>query len=1474
MSANPLPSDSSSLLVPLNLDAWVVDSSTQEGLAWYYANYANLANFESPMPEAFDVSDASQPPIGVHLHWALPDALTHARQSGTKPALDSFPLVPNRWLIARFNSSLQAPWQCTLWVVQSDYLGSAIGTTSADLNGSGISSITLAAGASQAIGAGVALQVVSSGTSVIVTTAAPVAAGSTQISIQTADFASDLPTGSTVSLVATSAFLDPFDPSYMTVTPEQSTSFTVNAASIGTNYTIEQWNAIGDPGTGQFFLQAVGPANVSFAAYVPSVQDVFSFVDTTVPASPGLYYFTYLVTGWYSDPQSADPLRGVNAFDPAHWASEQDWQSQTPAQRFEKILHALKWSINGAPPAIPPSTSLYHSLAVDVQWPYTTLGNSSIEQTAVRVAVGNTSIDALAALIQAEAQSQSKSDPTDANAWLAAGQTLAQLVQAAMYDLLDDYGKPGGSVMVEQQIEQAWFGSDPGGTRWEVVSAPTQAAGAQVQPPNLTTAQTQAVGQNLAALNQGQTKLDADLRQLQWLQANLYMMWWRIGRANSFPWGETPTTTPAWNVLQPFMETTIYPALFSQVWDQFCTVSQEANALPNPTDITAANIWANQNWTFPGNGSGTLHLSDLGLQLKPNAGPRFWHPNDPVLLIAGVQRAQKHGEDGRYNADGTLSCRLPNQVITGIQISGQPAINQQTLTQTLTNAGINLNPCLSYASVPAIPSLLAEAFLADPLNAAPAIATAANIPEGPIQQTITNLVWNLSAPSSACIAAAGSADSNGPSGSYQFYVTYADSGGAAESNPGPASAAVSLTAQDVILTSIPVSTDARVGKRNIYATGGTLSQGYLVGTIDDNTTTLAVFNSTDLAANSGAVLLAAWNDKSATQSGVVMSTATWSGTPPVPFAIEMWEQAWSPLFLEWELQYFPTGDGEFSLSDWQFDGTQYIWAGTGFYQKYLASYKGRTLLTPQAPLLFKDKIAALLKHNANVDSQQLESLISTVSNWDLLSQSLSGLTDQLITLDSQETFPPPQATSASVTCPSAPGAVQPQLAELIGGQYHYIPVLESTGDNFYPIRGGFVQFQQIQVVDAFGQTYSVSSSNSGQGFQPILGQGLMPTITPSGFPDGMVQLPPRLVQSSRLDMQWLANDGSGQDITVSSNANAICGWLLPNHLDGGIAVYDSSGVLLGELWPLPLPYNWRPRPGDPGSNPPPLTPADIPNAVLQQVVTSLAAQTADVFNDFLNTVDETLWMIDPLGGRKDQFLSVLIGRPLAVVQMQLALNLNGSPWFNQTWNDMLATNPQTQQYQWAQDSGDLEQVSFPVRLGSLDLRDDGLIGYYLSDGTSPYSKFYSVNFPEHISSGDTYIQQIFATPNGSPQYSGNVFLTPQTNTVTLTMILDPRGSVHAYTGLLPVTTAALPGHAVEEFIKTLKVTFQTGPIIADPGTLRIPQPAEQHGAWNWIQLVASAWEQDTIIDADDQARLPDGNLQLREGWLQLTGVQD
>jgi hypothetical protein len=1350
-----IPNDSNSLLVPVQLDAWVVDPSMQQKMAWYYSQYSKLSVFKSPMPDAYDVSDVSKPAAGIHLHWSLPDALTHGKKNGDDPnAKFKFPLVPNRWMVVRLDAN-SAQWKAKVWVVKSDSLGLTIGTLAKTIaSGTTITALPLTNGATRNVPKGTVLKMTDikdALNSIKVTVASDVKAGDKTININSFKLTSAFNANSNISTVASSSFLDPNSTTYMKV-PDPTlpnsntidvspTDVTVQNASIGNSYSIDAWEATPDNGGGSF-LTAVGAGNVAFAAYVPGVRDVFAFTDTDPNLTPTTQAsYTYLVTGWYASPGDADPMRGVNTFMSEVWSTQAQWQAQNAKARFDTLLGYYKWTVGGNDGATPqtPATSLYHGLIANVQWPFRKQGPDGFEPKDLRVAIASTSTDALAAMFRFEGQKQGTP----------AGDTLAQLMQAAMYDMLNEYTKPGSSAMIRQKIHEASFGSKPGGISWEVISNIPESSGQDAGTPALTPAQKAALTNQLAALNASQHQLNEATLKLESMQAELYAAWLKMGIGKAPEMNKIknrPDTDPDWSDLVTLMGNTIYPTLFQDTWTQYCAVATLKAKLPDSTNEAGMITWADANWSFTGTGTTTLKLSQLFLKLKANTNQRFWHPNDPVMMISGANRSQKHGGDGRYNSDGKLPCRLPGQTITGVTIPGTGAINVQTI-----GGKVNLAPYGPYNSIPAIPSLIKEAFFVDPANAK-LMAGAVGGNAGAIATAITNLLQGT----------------------------------------GP---------------------------------------------------------------------------------------ALWVGPAPVPFSIQFWQQAWIPLYLEWQVNYYSTstvdddGNRTFNTEDWTFDGEKYNWTPQGkFDSTNYKTFKGRTILTSQSPLLFKDKIASFLSSHAGVDSQQLENLIGTVSNWDILSQSLSGFTDQLITMISQETFPPP-VDNMQVTCPPG-GTPVPTPSALIGDQYQSMPMLTTTDrTTFYPFRGGFISFGDCRIVDAYGQTLQLNKSTGTQGFVPIIGQGLMPTTPIKGFA-GMIQLAPRVIQGAKLDMRILSNDGSGGDILTSTNPNPVCGWLLPNHLNSGIAVYDGDGVALGELLPLQAPFNWRPRPGTPGTNPPPAQPANIPNQTLRAVVSTMAAQNNQVFTDMLKVIDETLWMVDPMGGRRDQMLSVLLGRPLALVQVDVSLDLHGNAVYSQYWNKMAVEDETAPTgFRWTKDTGGITDISLPVRLGSLDLPHDGLIGYFLGDTANNFKNFYSVHYGSDILSSDTFIKQILDPAAGT--YNGDLKLAIGGPAVRVTMLIDPRGQLHAYSGVLPVTSVALPGNLVEDFIRKLKVTFQTGPVVADPGTLRMPQPAENNALWMWIQSTGAGtnWTEEAIVDADDKARMPEGPLQLKEGWLQLSGLE-
>lgn len=119
------------LFVPMHLDTLTLrekcrlaGATTDFSLMPYFngtrninANIANIS--ENILTDPFDTFHELG--SGVHLHWALPDALTHGHVNVEASGIETirYPRVPNRWLVVRGDGN---PSNDKCWVVESDYL--------------------------------------------------------------------------------------------------------------------------------------------------------------------------------------------------------------------------------------------------------------------------------------------------------------------------------------------------------------------------------------------------------------------------------------------------------------------------------------------------------------------------------------------------------------------------------------------------------------------------------------------------------------------------------------------------------------------------------------------------------------------------------------------------------------------------------------------------------------------------------------------------------------------------------------------------------------------------------------------------------------------------------------------------------------------------------------------------------------------------------------------------------------------------------------------------------------------------------------------------------------------------------------------------------------------------------------------------------------------------------------------------------
>lgn len=647
--------------------------------------------------------------------------------------------------------------------------------------------------------------------------------------------------------------------------------------------------------------------------------------------------------------------------------------------------------------------------------------------------------------------------------------------------------------------------------------------------------------------------------------------------------------------------------------------------------------------------------------------------------------------------------------------------------------------------------------------------------------------------------------------------------------------------------------------------------------------------------------------------------------PPPPEAMQPWQQPWFPLLLDWRVTLLaapacePQGGAggvrayAFDQSQWSFDGTDWSWAGSNSPQAfdYTASgnvqLSGRTFITPQLPNTLAAQIAQYTTQHGTRDpdlaalleelADDLGAKLAAVGEQDFLSQRLSGLRSLLAQRDPATTASPPVGSRVAAALGDHRHAGTPSPRN----RYSTSPVLD-----FAPVAGTFFTIDGLRVVDSMGQAIDATYANHNPqpvvegtlpelGLFPLAAPGLRtplqqdpPPATPltDSTAGRMLVLPPRLAQPAQVRLSLLSADGADTELTLAAAADPLCGWLVPNHLDRSVSVYDAGGTALGELATTAAgatgaAATWFRDPTDPNA---PQSPAEIANPYLAQMLGSLYARAdaPDALSDLLLTIDESLWTVEAGAPRVDEDLAVLVGRPLAVVRAELSLRLDGIALTRQDWwatfdvpHDQ-PPQPGTAPVALGGDDGGLGTLTWPVRLGDQGLRDDGLIGLFLDvpgDPVATWGTFRAVNRPGDATSG--YVKQS-GTEVEHPRLRFVDDLTERDPTKTdevirMTLVLDPRAAVHAFTGLLPVTTLQVPDRFTKPALRAIAYLFRAGPILTPPDELRIPRPHERRGQWSWFDRALGTTV--PVAPSDQNATLPATPPRAVEGWLKLTGEE-
>ena len=607
-----------------------------------------------------------------------------------------------------------------------------------------------------------------------------------------------------------------------------------------------------------------------------------------------------------------------------------------------------------------------------------------------------------------------------------------------------------------------------------------------------------------------------------------------------------------------------------------------------------------------------------------------------------------------------------------------------------------------------------------------------------------------------------------------------------------------------------------------------------------------------------------------------------TGTLPSPLAVTPPSETWAPRHLDWEVEVFPSPGGlaEWTLGDLDFtpddpDGVD-AEPGAG------VVVRGRSLLTGglaqraaragQAAIELSDLTgtAHLGFDDSNVFVPALDGLdptavgsgtqtiaqafVAALRDMDVMSTTLDGVHARLRGEPTGQwvgSTPPP----APEPDPEAPGVIS-----------------------------GFLRPTRLRLVDTFGQVVDLLGSGPDRPADPAL------TSRPVAVPDrpGLMALPPRFAAPARLLLRFVdAHPGAHPPPLEETDESArpVCGYLLPDHLDGALELFDADGAALGQLLPALDGSGravWEQAPGLPTAA------GDLPSATITDPSLGAIADglvrwgdhdadpavTEGALAGLLRLVDSTLWSTDPFGHAGDEHTALLVGHPIVVLRATLRLDVD----------DPL-------------DPDDVVTTPVPVRLGALAQWQDGLLAFYAGDDATRVHPAGpgAAALARPVGPGQGYLgpatqvgafHQAFAAdlqPGGTPASpvthpyvadDATILVWPGQE-VALTVLVVPHAVVHATSGLLPRKELGVRRQWVADGLARLAPTFRFGPVLVDPASIRMPVAADLSGNWTWNHRTDVArWLDQPVTNATHDALLSADVAVAEEGWLTLHPTQE
>ncbi|NVB40583.1 hypothetical protein G6O69_22270 [Pseudenhygromyxa sp. WMMC2535] len=456
-----------------------------------------------------------------------------------------------------------------------------------------------------------------------------------------------------------------------------------------------------------------------------------------------------------------------------------------------------------------------------------------------------------------------------------------------------------------------------------------------------------------------------------------------------------------------------------------------------------------------------------------------------------------------------------------------------------------------------------------------------------------------------------------------------------------------------------------------------------------------------------------------------------------------------------------------------------------------------------------------------------------------------------------------------------------------------IPDIDETAATEASTHAGRLRLTRVRVVDTFGQTHKFERKK-------VAHDDWAPGSRRNDAAEQRMLLRPRLPYLAKLHFRFMDAETLPKADPEDARPwlSPICGYLLPDHIEHAIEVFDNRGRALGQIRhrgkfglseadianKQDLYVVWDPAPGvEPRLGD---EAASIDNPFLRGVIrgilrynkaiadaalTGAPAPDESALSAMIRAIDTVQDTVDRKVGR-NEFIATLVGRPVAVVRARARLEIRPPA--------EMTTRPR----------------GIEARLGSLTQFEDGLFGYYeiknkiqaeaKGDTDIDVEDFMHFHPPHdavltharpRLGSADVEATTQPIT-HDFIQNDPTVDLAPSED-VELVLLMDPHAGVHATTGLLPRKRIMLDRTQYEDALGRIAPTFKVGPVLLDPKTKAMPVPGLERFDWAWTRREQPAsgpdgWSVSEVGTLPDSAVLPTQPLELHEGWLRLLADEE